>query len=98
MAHGALNYNNDFQNITGNFSVPMFKNKIVIGGSMGYQNDNIESQKSNETGRLVSSFNAKVTASKKLNFNFTYSNFNSITQVKAYQNSLAGVCHPIPIL
>jgi hypothetical protein len=96
MAHGALNYNNDFQNITGNFSVPMFKNKIVIGGSMGYQNDNIESQKSNETGRLVSSFNAKVTASKKLNFNFTYSNFNSITQVKAYQNSLAGVLPPNP--
>jgi hypothetical protein len=96
MAHGALNYNNDFQNITGNFSVPMFKNKIVIGGSIGYQNDNIESQKSNETGRLVSSFNAKVTASKKLNFNFTYSNFNSITQVKAYQNSLAGVLPPNP--
>jgi hypothetical protein len=63
---------------------------------MGYQNDNIESHKSNETGRIVSSFNAKVTASKKLNFNFTYSNFNSITQVKAYQNSLAGVLPPNP--
>lgn len=96
LAHGALNYNNDFQNITGNFSVPMFKNKIVVGGSMGYQNDNIESQKSNETGRVVSSFNTKITASKKLNFNFTYSNFNSVTQVKAFQSSLAGVLPPNP--
>lgn len=91
MAMGALNYNNDIQSISGNFAIPLFQNKVNLAASMGYQTDNLNDQKANETGRLVQSVQLKVTPSEKLNFNSSYSNFSSVTAMRPYQEVVSGV-------
>ncbi|RAJ88283.1 hypothetical protein CLV59_1011053 [Chitinophaga dinghuensis] len=93
---GAYYFTNDFENITGNFQFRMLKDKITGGINAGVQHNNLNKDKISTMSRMVGALNLSWVATKKLNLNFSYSNFQSyvniksdfdyINQVSPYQN------------
>jgi len=79
---GAYYMNNDLENITVNFSQPFLKDKANIAASVGYQRDDLNHTKAGATSRMVSSVNANYMPDEKWNVNFTYSNFQTYTNIK----------------
>jgi hypothetical protein len=79
---GAYYMNNDLENITVNFSQPFLKDKANIAVNVGYQRDDLNHTKAGATSRMVSSLNANYAPNEKWNANFTYSNFQTYTNVK----------------
>ncbi|KAA2243043.1 porin [Chitinophaga agrisoli] len=79
---GAYYFNNDFQNVTVNFSQALFKNKVVLGGNAGVQQDDLAHKKMSNMKRFVGSLNLSYTASEKLQMDASYSNFQSYTYIK----------------
>jgi hypothetical protein len=79
---GAYYMNNDLENITVNFSQPFLKDKANISANVGYQRDDLNHTKSGATSRMVSSVNANYMPNDKWNANFTYSNFQTYTNIK----------------
>jgi hypothetical protein len=78
---GAYYFTNDFENINLNLSTSLLS-WLSLSGSLGIQKDNLEDQKSAGMNRTVFSINASIKASKKLNFNTSYSNFQSYSYIK----------------
>ena len=76
---GALFFNNDLENITVNLARPFWNNKINIAANVGYQRDDLNLQKKQNTKRVVGSLNLSYQASEKLNLSGTYSNFTTST-------------------
>lgn len=74
---GSVYLNNDFQDIQGKTSFRMLKNKIVLSGAVGLQNNNLDNNKVTEMSRLISSININYNINEQWMFNCTYSNFNS---------------------
>ncbi|MDG1941410.1 MAG: hypothetical protein P8I54_03470, partial [Flavobacteriaceae bacterium] len=81
---GAYYFNNDFENITVNFSTQLF-DKINMNFNIGYQRDDLDSKKENKMNRTVGALNTSYKLSDKLNFSASYSNFSSITNTKPNQ-------------
>ena len=79
---GAYYMNNDLENITVNFSQPFLKDKANIAVNVGYQRDDLNHTKAGATSRMVSSVNANYMPNEKWNANFTYSNFQTYTNIK----------------
>ncbi|SFD45192.1 hypothetical protein SAMN05518672_1026 [Chitinophaga sp. CF118] len=79
---GAYYFTNDFQNITVNFSQSIFNHKVTIGGNAGVQNDDLAHKKISNMRRLVGSLNVNYTASDRLQFDASYGNFQSFTNIK----------------
>jgi hypothetical protein len=79
---GTYYMNNDLENITVNFSQPFLKDKANIAVNVGYQRDDLNHTKAGATSRMVSSLNANYAPNEKWNANFTYSNFQTYTNVK----------------
>jgi hypothetical protein len=92
---GAYYFNNDFENITANFSTSI-KQWLNIALDAGYQRDNLNGQKTNESSRLIYSANVNSKLSKKLNLGVSFSNlqtyvhirdiYDQITQTNEFQN------------
>ncbi|NOQ25693.1 MAG: hypothetical protein GQ564_10070 [Bacteroidales bacterium] len=92
---GAYYFNNDFENITANFSTSI-KKRINIALDAGYQRDNLNGQKTNESSRLIYSANVNAKLNKKLNLGVSLSNlqtyvhirdiYDQITQTNEFQN------------
>jgi hypothetical protein len=92
---GAYYFNNDFENITANFSTSI-KKRINIALDAGYQRDNLNGQKTNESSRLIYSANVNAKLNKKLNLGVSFSNlqtyvhirdiYDQITQTNEFQN------------
>ncbi|WP_298778389.1 hypothetical protein [uncultured Polaribacter sp.] len=82
---GAYFFNNDFENITLNYSSTLFKDKINYSFNIGYQRDDLENQKEQTTSRTVGSVNATYTASDKLTITGSYSNFSTFTNARVNQ-------------
>lgn len=76
---GGYFFNNDLENITLNASQSLYKDKISVNTNFGLQSDNLKQQKESQMKRLVSSATVDIKATKKLNLNLTYSNFQSFT-------------------
>ena len=76
---GAYFFNNDFENITINGSRPLFKNQLNLSFNLGYQRDDLESQKTQATSRFVSALNATLKATDKITITGSYSNFSTHT-------------------
>jgi hypothetical protein len=74
---GSVYLNNDFQDIQGKTSFRLFKNKVVISSSVGFQNNNLDNSKASEMSRLISSVNINYNINEKWMLNGAYSNFNS---------------------
>ncbi len=86
--HGAYYFTNDLENITLNASTSLLKQKVNLGANVGIQRDDIDNQKMSSMQRVVSSFNVGVNAWEKLNMSFSYSNFQSYTNIKSQYDRL----------
>jgi hypothetical protein len=80
---GAYYFNNNLENMTLNFTVNFFQNKLSFAGNGGLQRDNLDNSKMNNNKRVVGSGSINVVPSEKLNINASYSNFASYTNVKS---------------
>ena len=79
---GAYYFNSDLENITANATLAMLKGKLNLGVNTGVQRDNLDDTKVSAMRRWVGSLNATYAASKKLNFNASYSNFQTFTNIR----------------
>lgn len=92
---GAYYFNNDFENITADFSTSLIP-KVNLAMNVGFQHDNLKEQKANNSRRLIYSINGSVAASKKLSLNTSLTNVNTyvhirdihqqVSQTNPYQN------------
>lgn len=76
---GALFFSNDLENISLTLSRPFVNNKLMVNSNLGFQRDDLASQKKQITKRLVGSFNATYQVNSKLNLTGSYSNFTTYT-------------------
>ena len=72
---GAYFFNNDLENITISPSWSMFKRKVRINASAGWQRNNLFDDKVNQTNRRVGSFQMSFTPSRKISASVSYTNF-----------------------
>lgn len=92
---GAYYFNNDFENITANFTTTI-KKRINLAMDVGYQRDNLEQQKMNTSSRMIYSGNLNAKITKRLNAGVNVSNLKSfvhitdiydrLTQTNKFQN------------
>ncbi|MGE0588969.1 MAG: hypothetical protein AB7O48_10390 [Cyclobacteriaceae bacterium] len=84
--------NNDFEDITGGVSTALFENKLSIGVNSGVQRNNLKNTQTTSLTRFIGSINLGYIASERLNFNTSYSNFNSTSrQTQFFQQSQVDV-------
>lgn len=81
---GSTFLNNDFEDITAGVSWAMFNNKVNMSTNGGIQRNNLSELQLSTLLRIIGSVSATYAASKKLNFNTNYSNFNSSTQLTPF--------------
>ncbi|AUS07333.1 hypothetical protein C1A40_12040 [Tamlana carrageenivorans] len=82
---GAYFFNNDFENITLDASNSFFGDKLTLAINIGYQRDDLDNLKANNTNRTVGSINANLNLSERLTIGGSYSNFSTFTNVKPNQ-------------
>lgn len=82
---GAYYFNNDFENITLDVSNTLFKDKLSLAFNLGYQRDDLDNLKANNTNRTVGSVNATLNVSERLTLGGSYSNFSTFTNIKPNQ-------------
>jgi len=82
---GTAFINNDRQELTGNISTNLFKNKVSLAGSIGLQHNNLDKTKIVTNKRLISSFNFSWLINQQLSVTANLSNFNAnVTPVRVY--------------
>ncbi|WP_438711016.1 hypothetical protein ACSTS3_21140 [Aquimarina muelleri] len=82
---GAYFFNNDFENITLDASNTFFRDRLTLALNIGYQRDDLDNLKANNTNRTVGSLNATLALSERLNISGSYSNFSTFTNIKPNQ-------------
>ena len=89
---GAYYFNNDYENVTINYSRPLFKDKANIVARFGYQRDDLNNMKEEKSNRYVGSLNFNYNPTEKLQTTFSYSSFQSYRNLKSqfdYINELS---------
>lgn len=71
---GSYYFTNDLENTTVSIRGPLFKRKINIGGTFGFQRNNLFGDKTNNTFRRANSFNITWMAGRKIQASARYSN------------------------
>ncbi len=79
---GAYYFNNDMRNITIVPSVRLFKNRLTLGGNIGFQQNNLDDTRASTTRRGVWALNAAYIPNEKWNFTGNHSNFSTFTNMK----------------
>ena len=77
---GAVYFNNDLENITVNPSFSLFKNKVNLNVSTGYQRNNLDDQNASESKRWIGSASLSAQLIKGMNLNASYSNMSSFSR------------------
>ncbi|MBI2272016.1 MAG: hypothetical protein HYU69_16880 [Bacteroidetes bacterium] len=77
---GAYYFNNDLENITLAPSLSLLKGKLNLSLNSGFQRNNLDKTKLNDTRRFVNAANVNMMVSNKLSLNGSYSNFSSYTK------------------
>lgn len=85
---GTYFFNNDLENTTIDFSSQLFKQKLTVATSFGIQRDDLDRNKATNMRRLVGSLNLNYTASQRLSFNGSYSNFRSFSNTRSLSQTL----------
>ncbi|WP_149839883.1 hypothetical protein [Chitinophaga agrisoli] len=80
---GAYYFTNDFENITGNLQLRFLKDRLTTAINAGVQRNNLENNKLSTMHRWVGALNMTYAASKKMNLNFSYSNFQSYVNIRS---------------
>jgi hypothetical protein len=83
---GTYYFQNDIEQFTIAPSFSMFKYKLMINSSLGFQHDNLYNRKLSTSERKIGSLNINYNASQKFGVNFQYSNYG-ITQNPILTNS-----------
>jgi hypothetical protein len=78
---GSVFLNNDLEDISGNLSWRMYKNKINISVGSGLQRNNLGNDLASGMNRFLGSVNLSYVVNKKLNMFASYSNFTSSTRI-----------------
>ena len=87
---GAYFFNSDLENWTVSPNANLFKGKVRINGSIGFQHDNLKKQKRAENKRIIASANAGIEFTKALGLDLIYTNFsdNQTPQTALFADSL----------
>lgn len=85
---GALYFNNDLENIALRFARPFYHDKITVSTSLGFQKDDLEKVKKQDTKRVVGSINMNYRVTDQINITGSYSNFSTYTNKKLDQFEL----------
>ena len=81
---GAYYFNNDYENITLNFSRPFLKDdKANVALSFGIQRDNLDNTKEESTNRYVGSVNLNYNPMEDLQTSLNFSTFQSYRNLKS---------------
>lgn len=80
---GAYYFNNDLENMTVNFSTQLFRNRLSIATNIGTQRNNLNNDQLATLRRISGSANISFTPNPILNFNLSYSNFQSLTRIRS---------------
>ena len=80
---GAYYLNTDIENLTIAPSWQMFKSRMRINGSLGFQRNNLFSTKANNSIRRANSLSVSFTPNSKWGVNLNYSNYNT-SQTRNY--------------
>ncbi len=78
---GGYFFNSDIENITFAPSLNLLKNKFKLGGSIGYQHDNLKKQKQSTSSRIIGSANLTTEINDHFGIDFSYSNYSN-TQLR----------------
>ncbi len=78
---GAYFFNSDLENLTFAPSANMWKNKIRLAGSIGFQHDNLKKQKQTTSNRIIGSANLSTDFNDHFGIDFAYSNYSN-TQLR----------------
>lgn len=76
---GAMYFNNDLENIGLTFSGPFVNDRLMVSTQLGYQRDNLDKKKAQDSKRLVGTLNASFIVNDQLNISGSYSNFSTHT-------------------
>jgi len=74
---GIQSVNNDLEEYKAGVNWQMFQKKVSIATNVGVQQNNLDKTLAVGVTKIASSFSVNWVASKKLNFNTSYSNFNT---------------------
>lgn len=77
---GAVYFNNDLENITVNPSFSLWKNKINLSMSTGYQRNNLNAQNASESKRWIGNASLSAQLIKGMSLNLNYSNMSSFSR------------------
>lgn len=74
---GSYFFQNDLEDVTVNASASLQEGKAMLGGSLGFQRNNLDNKLNNQSKRVIGSINYSQSLGDKLNFNASYSNYAS---------------------
>lgn len=77
---GAVYFNNDLENITINPSISLFKNKVSISGSTGFQQNNLNNKNASASKRWIGSASLTAQVIKGMSLSVNYSNMSSFSK------------------
>jgi hypothetical protein len=77
---GAIYFNNDIENVTLNPSFVLFKKKLSVSGSIGYQRNNLDQNNTSDVKRWIGNVALTAQLAKGLNLSGNYSNLSSFTR------------------
>lgn len=80
---GGYYFNNDLENMTVNFSTQLFQNRVSIATNVGTQRNNLNDDQLATLRRVSAAVNLNYTPSPAVNFNLSYSNFQSLTRIRS---------------
>lgn len=78
---GAYFFNNDLENITISPSWSMFKNKVRISGSVGWQRNNLFENRANQINRQINALQVNFAPGRQFSISGSFTNFQ-INQVR----------------
>lgn len=78
---GSVFLNNDLEDITGNLSWRMFRNRMNFTVGTGVQRNNLDNELASRMKRFLGNINWSYAVSQKLNLNASYSNFIANTKI-----------------
>lgn len=80
---GAYYFNNDYENITLNYSRTLFESKLSLALSGGLQRDDLSGEKQEKNKRFVGSVHLNFTPNDKFSSTFSASSFQSHRNIKS---------------
>jgi hypothetical protein len=74
---GAYFFNNDVENVTITPSVVLWKQRLRLSGSLGFQRDNLQNQKQATSRRVIGAANVSADFTDQFGVDFNFTNFST---------------------